>query len=137
MTVSHTLGACALFLQFDYLADDVAGEPRSQKPAVHKRPSFRFRFQGNERLTAGCILRAESDPDFRKKAAQQLDKRKKVIVYCSRGGTLKTGFGNDRKFFKDDPERMFGIESRSLKACYELLEVRVCLLSTLAGLNRK
>jgi hypothetical protein len=66
---------------------------------------------------------AESDPDFGKKAAQQLDKRKKVIVYCNRGGTLKVGFGNERKFFKDDPERMFGIESRSLKGCYELLEV--------------
>jgi hypothetical protein len=27
------------------------------------------------------------------------------------------------KSFKDDPERMFGIESRSLKGCYEFMEV--------------
>lgn len=27
------------------------------------------------------------------------------------------------KSFKDDPERMFGIESRSLKGCYEFIEV--------------
>ncbi len=69
---------------------------------------------------------AERDPDFGANAAKQLDKRKKVIVYCGRGGTIKTGFGNERsgKFFKDDPERAFGIETRSLKGCYELLEVR-------------
>ncbi|EIE21109.1 hypothetical protein COCSUDRAFT_17882, partial [Coccomyxa subellipsoidea C-169] len=43
---------------------------------------------------------------------------------CGRGGTIKTGFGNEKtgKFFKDDPERAFGIESRSLKACHELFE---------------
>ncbi len=48
-----------------------------------------------------------------------------MIVYCGRGGTIKTGFGNEKtgKFFKDDPERAFGIESRSLKACHELFEV--------------
>jgi hypothetical protein len=42
-------------------------------------------------------------------------------------GTIKTGFGNEKtgKFFKDDPERAFGIESRSLKACHELFEVRL------------
>ena len=71
----------------------------------------------------GLSCRAESDPDFGKKAAEQLDKRKKVIVYCGRGGTLKVGNGNARKYNKDDPERMFGIETRSLKACHELLEV--------------
>jgi hypothetical protein len=32
------------------------------------------------------------------------------------------------KSFKDDPERMFGIESRSLKGCYELLQV--CFIHT-------
>lgn len=70
------------------------------------------------------IFAAESDPEFGKKAGDQLDKRKKVIVYCGRGGTLKVGNGNERKYNKDDPERMFGIETRSLKACHELLEVR-------------
>ena len=69
---------------------------------------------------------AERDPDFGANAAAQLDKRKKVVVYCGRGGTIKTGFGNEKngKFFKDDPERAFGIETRSLKGCYELFEVR-------------
>lgn len=82
---------------------------------------------------------AESDPDFGTKAAAQLDKRKKIIVYCGRGGTIKTGFGNEKtgKFFKDDPERAFGIESRSLKACHELFEVSSVLdiscLSVLAA----
>ena len=66
---------------------------------------------------------AESDPEFGKKAAEQLNKRKKVIVYCGRGGTLKVGNGNERKYNKDDKERMFGIETRSLKGCHELLEV--------------
>jgi len=78
-----------------------------------------------------CILmcNAEADPDFREKAAEQLNKRKKVIVYCGRGGTLRVGNGNERKYNKDDPERMFGIETRSLKACYELLEVLPCSLT--------
>lgn len=67
-------------------------------------------------------MHAERDPDFGRKAAAQLDKRRRVIVYCGRGGTIKTGFGNGKKFFKDDPERAFGIETRSLKGCYELFE---------------
>ena len=76
-----------------------------------------------------CACHAERDPDFGANAARQLDKRKKVIVYCGRGGTIKTGFGNERsgKFFKDDPERAFGIETRSLKGCYELYEVTCSL----------
>ena len=84
---------------------------------------------GFTRSSLACKLKhlliAESDPDFGAKAAAQLEKRKKVIVYCGRGGTIKTGFGNEKtgKFFKDDPERAFGIESRSLKACHELFEV--------------
>ncbi|KAK9845919.1 hypothetical protein WJX81_005977 [Elliptochloris bilobata] len=67
----------------------------------------------------------ERDPDFAKNAAEVLNKRKKVIVYCGRGGTIKVGaqpWAPGRKYFKDDPEKMFGIESRSLKACHELLE---------------
>ncbi|CAL5229841.1 g13249 [Coccomyxa viridis] len=73
-------------------------------------------------MGALAMKATESDPEFGKKAAEQLDKRKKVIVYCGRGGTLKVGNGNARKYNKDDPERMFGIETRSLKACHELLE---------------
>eukprot|EP00897_Mesotaenium_endlicherianum_P005414 jgi/Mesen1/4900/ME000244S04072 len=58
-------------------------------------------------------------------AAVQGDKERPVIVYCSRGGTLETVVvrgGSKPKSFKD-PERAFGIPSRSFKACYELHKV--------------
>ena len=62
-----------------------------------------------------------------------LEKRKKIIVYCGLGGTIEVGIKpwapGRTKSFKDDPERMFGRESRSLKGCYELQEVN--LASTL------
>ncbi|CAK9222460.1 unnamed protein product [Sphagnum troendelagicum] len=51
-------------------------------------------------------------------------KSKLVIVYCAIGGTLDTFVerkGAKAKKFKD-PERLFGRQSRSLKAAYELLE---------------
>lgn len=32
---------------------------------------------------------AERDPDFAKNAGEVLNKRKKVIVYCGRGGTIQ------------------------------------------------
>jgi rhodanese-related sulfurtransferase len=50
------------------------------------------------------------------------DKTRQVIVYCSIGGTLQTFV--ERKGPKakkyNDPERLFGRQSRSLKAIYEL-----------------
>eukprot|EP00884_Botryococcus_braunii_P023268 jgi/Botrbrau1/9625/Bobra.0131s0005.1 len=73
-----------------------------------------------------AMVATERDPDFREKATDILGKRAKVVVYCTRGGTIEVGvkpWAPDRtKSFKDDPERMFGIESRSLKGCYELLQ---------------
>lgn len=73
----------------------------------------------------GFNMRAtERDPEFREKALQKLDKDNTLIVYCQVGGTLKTGNArpDGLKEFKDDPERAFGRESRSLKACFELQE---------------
>jgi hypothetical protein len=65
--------------------------------------------------------------------------RSQVIVMCATGGTLKTvinrtsgaagsaanptGKGRVKVKNYNDPERAFGRESRSLKACYELLQV--------------
>ena len=71
----------------------------------------------------------ERNPDFIEDAARALApyRGKKVIVYCGLGGTIEVGvkpWAPDRtKAFKDDPERMFGRESRSLKACHDLLVV--------------
>jgi rhodanese-related sulfurtransferase len=80
-------------------------------------------------MAVGLAMTAtERNPDFAADAAAALgaNKRRKLILYCSLGGTLTVGmppWSPDRKkSFKDDPERAFGRESRSLKACYELLE---------------
>ncbi|KAK9805424.1 hypothetical protein WJX73_004246 [Symbiochloris irregularis] len=78
---------------------------------------FVVRFGMNMRAT-------ERDPKFREKLAK-LDKSKTYIVYCGLGGTLYVGvkpYKPGGKQFKNDPERQFGRESRSLKVCYELQE---------------
>eukprot|EP00850_Spirogloea_muscicola_P016612 SM000136S00158 [mRNA] locus=s136:61659:63738:- [translate_table: standard] len=66
----------------------------------------------------------ERNPDFIAQALQAVggNKQKQVLVMCGRGGTLETIVrkeGLKKKEFKD-PERMFGIQSRSLKAIWEL-----------------
>jgi rhodanese-related sulfurtransferase len=82
------------------------------------------------------MVATERNPEFLKDAERALGGKntlgplpflgsgKKIIVYCGVGGTLEVGvkpWSPERtKSFKDDPERMFGRESRSLKACYEL-----------------
>lgn len=74
-----------------------------------------------------CQCAAERDPEFRAKAKQKLDPKKTLIPYCSLGGTIKVGaqpWAEGRKSFPGDPERQFGRESRSLKGCFELQEVR-------------
>eukprot|EP00250_Pteridium_aquilinum_P024841 c29683_g1_i1 orf=126-995(-) len=68
----------------------------------------------------------ERNPLFIEKALEAVggDKTKKVVVMCSIGGTLQTFVerkGPKAKKFAD-PERMFGRQSRSLKAAYELQE---------------
>ncbi|KAK9803685.1 hypothetical protein WJX72_012000 [[Myrmecia] bisecta] len=65
----------------------------------------------------------ERDPEFQAKALELLDKNQKVIVYCGLGGTLHVGvkpWAPGRRAY-NDPDRAFGRESRSLKACHELI----------------
>lgn len=68
----------------------------------------------------------ERNPLFINQAMEAVrgDKTKKVVVMCSIGGTLQTFVerkGPKTKKFAD-PERMFGRQSRSLKAAYTLQE---------------
>jgi rhodanese-related sulfurtransferase len=82
-------------------------------------------------MAVGLAMTAtERNPDFiadTKAALASAGVRRgtKLIVYCGLGGTIEVGvkpWAPDRtKEFKDDPERMFGRESRSLKACHDLL----------------
>lgn len=52
------------------------------------------------------------------------NRRKKIITMCSIGGTLDTvvRVASTGKITKTDKDRSFGRESRSLKACYELMK---------------
>ena len=49
--------------------------------------------------------------------------RKTIILTCATGGTLDTvvTVASTGKTNRTDPDRAFGRESRSLKACYEVL----------------
>lgn len=82
-------------------------------------------------MAVGLAMTAtERNPDFLEDAkaalaAAGVRRGTKLILYCGLGGTIEVGvkpWAPDRtKEFKDDPERMFGRESRSLKACHDLL----------------
>lgn len=77
-------------------------------------------------VMAGLNMKAtERDPDFVKNvdALVQGKKRTKIIVMCAIGGTLDTvvKVASTGKITKTDKDRSFGRESRSLKACYELM----------------
>lgn len=77
-------------------------------------------------VMAGLNMKAtERDPDFIENvnALVKKNKRKKIIVMCNIGGTLDTVIrvASTGKLTKTDKDRSFGRESRSLKACYELL----------------
>ncbi|KAI8108914.1 hypothetical protein M9435_005331 [Picochlorum sp. BPE23] len=77
-------------------------------------------------VMAGLNMKAtERDPDFIENvnALVKNNKRRKIIVMCNIGGTLDTVIkvASTGKLTKTDKDRSFGRESRSLKACYELL----------------
>ena len=77
-------------------------------------------------VMAGLNMRAtERDPDFIENVNNLVNgnKRKKIIVMCNIGGTLDTvvRVASTGKLTKTDKDRSFGRESRSLKACYELM----------------
>lgn len=112
-------------------ADDYAN---AHAEGAKSAPLFRL-IQGNDmksnmRRLGYALLTdfkgTERNPDFVAAATEAVggDKTKQVIVYCSIGGTLQTFV--ERKGPKakkyNDPERLFGRQSRSLKAIYELQE---------------
>ncbi|KAJ7520959.1 hypothetical protein O6H91_19G032000 [Diphasiastrum complanatum] len=79
----------------------------------------------------------ERNPDFISQALAAVggDRSKQVIVLCSIGGTLLTYVertGPKAKRYAD-PERMFGRQSRSLKAAYELQEENFTNVTHLKG----
>ena len=69
---------------------------------------------------------AERDPEFVENVNKLVkgNKRAKLIVMCNIGGTLDTvvRVASTGKLTKTDKDRSFGRESRSLKACYELMK---------------
>ena len=71
---------------------------------------------------------AERNPNFRKDALAALPKNKTIAVMCSLGGTMLVGTkprAMSGNVLTSAPDRVFGRESRSLKACYELYEVGI------------
>jgi rhodanese-related sulfurtransferase len=77
-------------------------------------------------VMAGLNMKAtERDPDFIKNVDALTGGRKgtKIIVMCSIGGTLDTvvKVKSTGKSTATDVDRTYGRESRSLKACYELM----------------
>ena len=76
-------------------------------------------------VMAGLNMKAtERNPNFVKTMEETVkSKRKKVIVMCTIGGTLDTvvRVKSTGKKTETDKDRAFGRESRSLKACYELM----------------
>mmetsp|Transcript_16381 Transcript_16381/g.49101 ORF Transcript_16381/g.49101 Transcript_16381/m.49101 type:complete len:271 (-) Transcript_16381:272-1084(-) len=72
--------------------------------------------------TAFAMQATERNKKFAEAAAEALPKKsQQIIVYCNRGGRLQTGKKGRRGTF-DDKDLSFGIESRSLKGCYELMQ---------------
>ncbi len=67
----------------------------------------------------------ERNPAFVADASALLkgNKRAPVVVMCSRGGSLDTvvRVAATGKFTATDKDHAFGRETRSLKACYELM----------------
>lgn len=89
-------------------------------------------------VMAGLNMKAtERDPDFIKNidALVKGNKRTKFIVMCNVGGTLDTvvKVASTGKITKTDKDRSFGRESRSLKACYELLRAGYSNVTHLEG----
>lgn len=92
------------------------------------RPVAGNSFFDNVKKASGFFMgmtATERNTDFVKLAEERLPKDKPIIVACRRGGSLETvvkkqKFDGVKEY--EDPDKSFGIESRSLKACYELFE---------------
>jgi rhodanese-related sulfurtransferase len=87
-------------------------------------------------LGAMAMQATERNPDFKKVAQERLPKGKPLIVACNRGGSMATTVLKKKNGYTKeyaDPDRSFGIESRSLKACYELYEAGFTNIYVLKG----
>ncbi len=110
----------------DFERDRIAGSVNV--PLYRPVQSKGWLAQVKRLAVAAMAMRAtERNPDFLAEAKAALGPQvaagRTLVVACTVGGTLKTEIQRkrkDRPAFKD-PERAFGRESRSLKACYELL----------------
>jgi rhodanese-related sulfurtransferase len=87
-------------------------------------------------LAAMGMQATERNPDFAKVAQERLPKDKPIIVACNRGGSMRTTVSKQKNGYVkvyEDPDRSFGIESRSLKACYELYQANFTNIYFLKG----
>lgn len=77
----------------------------------------------SKKITSALLMQdaTEQNPDFLSTAEAAAGGKSKVILACNLGGTLKTTVSTKKKTFAD-PDRGFGRESRSLKACYALVQ---------------
>lgn len=81
----------------------------------------------------------ERNPDFVAAALRAVggDQSKTVVVMCNRGGCLDSSVTSRSGYKFTPPERMFGNQSRSLKACYELRQAGFTnVLHLSGGLNQ-
>jgi len=78
-------------------------------------------------VNAALLIRStERDPEFPQKLESAVGgKNKPVVLYCGMGGNLDTKIQSSKAMYKEkgyeDVDKSFGKESRSLKACFELL----------------
>lgn len=87
-------------------------------------------------MAAMGMQATERNPDFVKIAQERLPKDKPLIVACNRGGSMKTTVSKQKNGYVkvyEDPDKSFGIESRSLKACYELFQANFTNIYFLKG----
>ncbi len=126
--------ALSLMKKGAYLVDVRLGMDYEKEHAVGSVSVPLFRITaGSEKwdkikrvVMAGLNMRAtERDPAFVENMIKAVggNKRKKVIIMCSVGGTLDTvvRVASTGKKTETDKDRAFGRETRSLKACYELM----------------
>eukprot|EP00466_Bigelowiella_natans_P001480 jgi/Bigna1/89643/estExt_fgenesh1_pg.C_530017 len=79
-------------------------------------------------VNAALMLRStERDPEFPQKVLEAVggEKDRPLVLYCGMGGSMETKIESNKKRYKDkgyeDVDKSFGRESRSLKACFELI----------------
>ncbi|QDZ19457.1 rhodanese-like domain-containing protein [Chloropicon primus] len=90
-------------------------------------------------VAAMAMKATERNPDFVQDACEALsttkpeDEDRLLICCCSIGGSMETEVVSKRGKVFSDPEKAFGRESRSLKACYELIQAGFPKVAHLRG----